>query len=241
MATRSAEADVSRSMLRWVSTIAQANASARQRATTPTNLTIRRRTSHIISLPFPLREDYQHARRRQAEWTVVGASGTKVGKIAQCRRGTRDLAPADARALSFFTGRPSGRRAKLLEDAFRHDSRGSIAGASGRVDRRGSRATLALVDLYRRDRLRCDPAVEPWPHSPDDRFGPHVFIVGHRADLRWGFAALSLANDRRLARRRCRKARGEQNRVGRRRFRRSSTVRRRSRMVSSPTTSGISP
>ena len=34
------------------------------------------------------------------------------------------------------------------------------------------------------------------------------------ADLCGGVAALSLANDRRLARRRCRKARGEQNRAG---------------------------
>ncbi len=96
------------------------------------------------------------------------------------RRGTRDLAPADARALSFFTGRLERAARKTPGGSFRHDGRGSIAGASGRVVRRGSRATLALVDLYGRDRLRCDPAVELWPHSPDDRFGPHVFIVADR-------------------------------------------------------------
>ena len=87
-------------MLRWVSTIAQATANARQRATTPTSLTIRRSASHIVSLPFPLREDYQHARRGQTEWATVSASATKVGKIARAvaghvtlRRLTRERYP----------------------------------------------------------------------------------------------------------------------------------------------------
>src|SRR6185437_10966433 len=87
-------------MPRWVSTIAQATANARQRATTPTSLTIRRSTSHIVSLPLPLREDYQHARRGQTEWATVSASATKVGKIARAvaghltlRRLTRERYP----------------------------------------------------------------------------------------------------------------------------------------------------
>src|SRR5271166_6470692 len=101
-------------MLRWVSTIAQANASARQRATTPTNRTTRRRTSHIISLPFPLREDYQHARRRQAEWAAVGASVTKIGKIAQAVAGPVTLRRLPRERYPCSPVGSSGRRAKLL-------------------------------------------------------------------------------------------------------------------------------
>jgi hypothetical protein len=44
------------------------------------------------------------------------------------RRGTRDLAPADARALSFFTGRPVGPQ-NSWEDKFSHDRRRSVARA----------------------------------------------------------------------------------------------------------------
>ena len=83
----------------------------------------------------------------------------------------------------------------------------------------GSRASLALADLHRRDRFRRDPAVELWPRSPDDRFGPHLFVVADRADLCRSVAALSLAHDRRVARRRCRQAGGGSHRSGRHRIR----------------------
>ena len=42
---------------------------------------------------------------------------------------------------------------------------------------RGSRASLALADLYRRDRLRRDPAMALRPPSPDGRLGSHVSLV----------------------------------------------------------------
>jgi len=85
-------------------------------ATTPTNLTIRRRTSHIISLPFPLRKDYQHVRRRQAEWAAVGASGTKAGKIAHAVAGPVTLRRLTRERYPYLPVGRAGGAQKLLED-----------------------------------------------------------------------------------------------------------------------------
>src|SRR5271165_3225818 len=106
---------------------------------------------------------------------------------ADLRRPTRERYP-------FRIGRSNGRCARLLEENW-HDGGLAIARASARVIRCGSRASFALADLYGRDCLRCDLAVEPWPHSPDARFGPHVSFVADRRALCRGVAALSLAHD----------------------------------------------
>ena len=84
-----------------------------------------------------------------------------------------------------------------------------LPAAKRRIVRRGSCASPALADLYRRDHLRGDPAVEPRTYSPDGRFGPHLSFVADRRALCGHVAALSLAHDRRLARRRRWKASGE--------------------------------